>query len=878
MKTRKKTFNTIPRILLLSSLLLPLPLLTGCNNQPDTSEALSHVNRAETYADQGQYRSALLEVKNAIQMEPENVDHIIRLANLYLEIGAAKEAADLLAPWLDGHTEAVALTLARAYVEQGKHLSATETLARQTPDSPEEQLEASLIRAEALRESGELAEALALYQNLVGSNPSNVMAITGMLKVEIALGQPTQAVNAADDWLAKNEQAPDVLYWKGVAQYRENELEAASATLTDAVGVLPTSDVFLPIRRDVLTTLSRVLTEQGKITEAQVYNQILAENLDTGAREQAEAAIAAIKEGKLDEAKTILRDMLKLNPDNEQVALMLGTITAGTGELDEGAQLLTENLDPETTPTQFIRAATMAQIDTGDREAALKTLERAIKARPNDNELLAMHGILALSLPGHQDEGIASLSKAIGNEPDRVRLRLALARHYIGQGKPEQALGQLRMAFTSAPSEWTATATYLNLLIQQGEQKEAAEIRDSLLNGYGDQPQAVLLASLADAQLGNQEEAVTRLEKLTENSPALQAPKIALASLYAQAGNSESAVTMLIEAATITPDAITPIQQAGQIYAQEHSITEVKSWLANTGKAHPELKRNTDTLGALISIRQGELKEARAMLSEWQDSDSAPVKRAIGQLLLAEAKSAASVGEWTLARAKAAEAITLEPKNLGFALLPVGIAQAEGDMDQAFSALDAVEQNFGQQTATILARANLLKQQSGASSAYEYILEQWQSSRDNSLMPSLLELAKSEAPGSLGELTDSWVKEAPDSVAAHLARAEWLMNNKKEIVAANHYEQVISRQPNNITALNNLAWLLREEEPTRAVELAHKASQLAPENPAVLDTYGWILHLTGKHAEARDAIEKALALAPGNPEIESHLESIKRAL
>ncbi|AOY87524.1 hypothetical protein BKP64_04680 [Marinobacter salinus] len=878
MTSRNKTSNTVTRIILLSSLLLPLPLLTGCNNQPDTSEAISHVNRAETYAEQGQYRSALLEVKNAIQMEPDNVDHIVRLANLYLEIGAVKEASDLLAPWVDDHTDAVALTLARAYAEQGKHLSAMEALAKQTPGSPEEQLEAALIRAKALGGSGEVAEALALYQSLAQGNPSNVEAIAGVLKTHISLGQQAQAVSAADDWLAKHEQAPEVLYWKGVAQYRENQLEAASATLTDAVAVLPTSDVFLPIRRDVLTTLSRVLTEQGKITEAQVYNTILAKNIDTAAREQAEAAIAAIKEGKLEDAKSILRDMLKLNPDNEQISLMLGAISAGTGELDEGAQLLTENLDPETTPTQFIRAATMAQIDTGDREAALKTLRRAIEARPNDNELLAMHGILALSLPEHQDEGVASLSKAIGNEPDRVRLRLALARYYIGQEKPEQALAQLRMAFTSQPAEWTTTATYLNLLIQQGEQKEAAEIRDSLLNGYRDQPEALLLASLADAQLGNQAEAIQRLEELAKESPELQAPKVALASLYARSGNSENAVNMLIDAATITPDSIQPIQQAGQIYARDHSIAEVKTWLAETGEAHPELKWSTDTLRSLISIRQGELKEARALLSQWQDSDAAPVKRAMGQLLLAEAQSAARAGDWSTARAKAAEAITLEPENLGFALLPVGIAQMEGDLDEAFSALDGVEQSFGENAAIILARANLLRQQQGATPAYDYLLEQWQSSQDTGLMPSLLALAKSEAPESVDQLTDNWISKEPDSIAANLARAEWLMANKQEIVAANHYEQVISRQPGNVTALNNLAWLLREEQPDRALELAQRASELAPQNAAVLDTYGWVLHLSGKHAEARDAVEKALALAPGNPEIEDHLESIKKSL
>lgn len=878
MKTRNQTLRVLPRLLLVSALLGPLPLLVGCNNQPDSSEAMSHISRADTYAEQGQYRSALVEVRNAIQADPNNVSHIVRLAEIYQSIGAYEQASDLLEPWLNDHSENVALPLARAYVEQGKQLSALETLETISADSSEAQLQAALIRAEALRLAGEKAEALALFQNLTDSNGTNVRAIVGLARSHLDLNQTSQAIQALDEWTTRNGQEPEVLYWKGVAQYRENQLEAASATLTDAVGVLPTSDVFLPIRRDILSSLSRVLTEQGRITEAQVYNRILAENLNTGTKEQGEAAIAAIKDGNIDEAKTILRDMLKLDPDNEQVALMLGALSAGTGELDEGTRLLTENLDPETTPTQFIRAATMAQIDAGDREEALKTLDRAIKARPNDNELLAMHGILALSLPEYQDAGVASLSKAISNDPSRVRLRLALAQYHMRNQQPEQALGQLRMAFTSNPSEWSTTGTYLSLLIKQGETKEAAEIRDSLLNGYGDQPSAVLLASMADGQLGNTESAKLRLEGLVEENPQLQAPKVTLAMLYGQTGETDKAVRTFIDAAKLTPNSIQPLQRAGQIYAQNHSMQEVQQWLGEVGRENPELKMNSDTLAALINIRQGKLTEARSLLSEWQASNSDAVSRATGQLLRAEAQAAASQEDYATARAKAAEAIALEPENLRYALLPVGIYQMEGKLDDALNALNAVENTFGSERPVVLSRATLLRQKNGGEAAYSYLLEQWQTSRDTGVMPSLLDLAKTEAPETQDELTDSWLSVSPDSSAAHMARADWLMANNQEIVAANHYEQVISRQPNNIAALNNLAWLLRDENSERAMELARRARDLAPDNAAVLDTYGWILHLSGKHAEAKEVIERALALSPDNTEIRAHLETVKQAM
>lgn len=116
------------------------------------------------------------------------------------------------------------------------------------------------------------------------------------------------------------------------------------------------------------------------------------------------------------------------------------------------------------------------------------------------------------------------------------------------------------------------------------------------------------------------------------------------------------------------------------------------------------------------------------------------------------------------------------------------------------------------------------------------------------------------------------------SIAGHMARADWLMINGQEIVAANHYEQVIAKQPNNVAALNNLAVLLREGNKRRALELASSARELAPESAAVLDTYGRILHLAGRHSEAKPVIEKALSLAPDSAEIQAHLEAIQQAM
>jgi Flp pilus assembly protein TadD len=72
--------------------------------------------------------------------------------------------------------------------------------------------------------------------------------------------------------------------------------------------------------------------------------------------------------------------------------------------------------------------------------------------------------------------------------------------------------------------------------------------------------------------------------------------------------------------------------------------------------------------------------------------------------------------------------------------------------------------------------------------------------------------------------------------------------------------------------------LLRESDPTKALTLAKRATELAPQNAAILDTYGWILHLSGNHLEAKKHIQQALKLAPNSQDIKKHFKAVEKKL
>ena len=91
-------------------------------------------------------------------------------------------------------------------------------------------------------------------------------------------------------------------------------------------------------------------------------------------------------------------------------------------------------------------------------------------------------------------------------------------------------------------------------------------------------------------------------------------------------------------------------------------------------------------------------------------------------------------------------------------------------------------------------------------------------------------------------------------------------------LAAEQFRSIVALQPNNPVALNNLAYdvAVREKKPAEALAMARRALALAPRDPTILDTVGWIEFLLGNTAEASKLLVQAAKGAPANPEIRLH--------
>jgi Flp pilus assembly protein TadD len=97
----------------------------------------------------------------------------------------------------------------------------------------------------------------------------------------------------------------------------------------------------------------------------------------------------------------------------------------------------------------------------------------------------------------------------------------------------------------------------------------------------------------------------------------------------------------------------------------------------------------------------------------------------------------------------------------------------------------------------------------------------------------------------------------------------------KHDVAEQLLRKLIQLQPTHAHAHNALGYSLleRNERIDEALELVEKALELAPEDPAIMDSVGWGYYRNGRLDDSVNMLRRAYAANP-DPEIASHLGEV----
>ncbi|MFK7975030.1 MAG: tetratricopeptide repeat protein [Halioglobus sp.] len=136
-------------------------------------------------------------------------------------------------------------------------------------------------------------------------------------------------------------------------------------------------------------------------------------------------------------------------------------------------------------------------------------------------------------------------------------------------------------------------------------------------------------------------------------------------------------------------------------------------------------------------------------------------------------------------------------------------------------------------------------------------------------------LAASGFNGPALTLLDTAIQAYPDATSLLYSRA-MLREQQDDLVGMeNDLRNILESDPSNTTALNALGYVLanRTDRLEEALSLVSRAIELQPNEPAILDSMGWVLFRVGRNAEALTYLKRAYANFP-DPEVAAHLGEV----
>jgi len=125
------------------------------------------------------------------------------------------------------------------------------------------------------------------------------------------------------------------------------------------------------------------------------------------------------------------------------------------------------------------------------------------------------------------------------------------------------------------------------------------------------------------------------------------------------------------------------------------------------------------------------------------------------------------------------------------------------------------------------------------------------------------------------DVLTSVLLQEPENKKALYARALSAEKLDKLKVLEDDLKYILEKDPNDVTALNALGYTLadRTERYQEAKEYLDKAIAMKPNNPTIIDSYGWLLFKLNKYDEAYKFLKSAYDLEP-QAEIASHLTEV----
>jgi len=869
---------------------LVLVTAAGCGKSTDEL-----ATQAYALENAGKLDAAIIQLKSALQQSPDDAAlrfNLGRLHNANLDsVSAEKELRKALEQGYlaDGKT---LVELARSLHAQGK---LKELLVDATPAA------------------GMPASALAALHALRG-------------RAQHALGERDKAEEDLTLAREADKDSPDVAILDAQIKAGKDDLVGALDSIERLLDRNPSHFEGWQFKAELLRLLERnehAMSAYRKILKLQPRDFLALYN----------SSVLQLADGKLDDALRSAKQLRGLYRDLAEPMVQEGVVLFAQGLPREALDAAQAALKLNPKMSRALLLAGLANHALGQFEQAESQLSAYAATEPNNlvGQRALADTLVKLDQPAEAAKWVELALAVHGDDADLLRIA---GDAYMALGEKDKALTYFDRAATANPldADISVRKTIADML-SRGASAPLADLKAAKRTGLGVDraDELVILGYLAQRDVEQAQDAVTALEKRAPDNPLTLNLKGAVAMVR---GDRQAARASFESALKRAPDFLPSAKNLAELDVadqQPDAARERYEAVIAASKQPDEALYALAGLEAKLGDQNAAMKSLRRVISANPDFAPAHLQLIALALSTGDIKAAVSDAENALARFPSSSAITvlaaqafradsnenraretirkLIAENPGEARPYIQVAQFEAEgglMDDAERTLRKGLSNLPTAPGLQLSLVSVFVNEQRFDDAFEFA-EQIQTKQPKAPIGFLLAGEVAEATRDwdtairhyeqalnlqpLGQIAikrylagfragradaaldglRKWADTHPEDIVARAKVGDVLLADGDLKGAAAQYETIVKTKKVPLNVLNNLAYVYQQLKDKRALEYAEAAYKAAPQSAGVADTLGWILLEQGDIERALPLLERAAALAPGEPEIGFHL-------
>ncbi|GAB6067968.1 PEP-CTERM system TPR-repeat protein PrsT [Methylothermus subterraneus] len=864
--------------------------LSGCG---DRASDLEHLARAKESQDRGDLRTSVIELKNALQKNPSNAEARRLLGEISAKLGDGETAEKELRRAIDLGVarEAVLLPLAEALKLQGKFQALLDEITLPPSLPPESQALLAAYRGDAWLALNKPEQARREYEEALRLDPKAPHGKLGLAYLAVAANDLEQALKLVDDAL---QAAPEgqAFSFKAELHKRRGQLKEAEAAYTQAIEHR---------RQNEIDRANRALVriELQKLQEAEQDIEILKKTAPKLYLTHFAEGYLKIAQGQLKEAKEPLDRALALNENYPFTLFYLGLVALSENQLQQADAYLSRfaRLFPGSPQAHLLQAA--VKYRQKDFQAARSLLMPVLLSRPEDPLALNLMANIELA-SGHPKEGLQYLQKLAELKPESGAVEARLGMGMLAAGLKEEGLKALEKALVEDPSLVQPEVLLATTYLREKQFEKAKQAIERLKSKLPKHPLPFNLEAMWHYAQGNEVAAQAALEQAWQIEPGHPTTAENLARLAFKNKQFDKVRQIYQQVLTAHPDNALARLRLAEMDFREGKFQAMEERLTGLIQAQPELLQprlelakyyltfgqpeRSQNLLEEIRSRYPEHPELLAVLAKAQLEAQQPKRALETAKALAKVAPASPLAHYLLAQAHAQlkdaegtrreleESLKLDSKFLPARLAMVKLLALERKPEQAQSALKQLAQDFPEDAEVLALQGWWAMRQRHAEEAVEYYQKALAKQPSSILVAHLANaLWRAGNKEKAIQVLEEWNLRYPKDAQALYLRSGLYQTLGREQEARQALSEVLKISPQNPLALNDLAWLLRKEDPKSALRYAEQAYAAAPKSAQIGDTLGVVLLANHNAERALKVLEEAATLAPEDPSIRYHL-------